>query len=180
VYAAAARHNGHPVNSLADIGLNGNTSGQFRAAFDNSGLRLHDIAYNRGDKIRKRPQAEVTARSRWQRRKTQLDREVRLHLNQYSNDLKTLRGMNDAEPPFADDRSIQSSVHAACRAGVPKRVLFEAWRRLTTSFLLRSFLLLTGGCAAEQAVRRTPDAGRYVLADVVASGPAMFDTARLD
>jgi glycosyltransferase involved in cell wall biosynthesis len=39
---------------------------------------------------------------------------------------------------------------------------------------------LTGGCAAEAAVRRAPDAGRYVLADVVASGPAMFDTARLD
>ena len=39
---------------------------------------------------------------------------------------------------------------------------------------------LTGACAAEDAVRRAPDAGRYVLADVVASGPAMFDTARLD
>jgi SAM-dependent methyltransferase len=50
VYAAAARHNGHPVNSLVDIGLNGNTPEQFRTAFDNSGLRLLDIAYNRGDK----------------------------------------------------------------------------------------------------------------------------------
>jgi hypothetical protein len=39
---------------------------------------------------------------------------------------------------------------------------------------------LTGASAAEEAVRRTPDAGRYVLADVVAGGPAMFDTARLD
>ncbi len=39
---------------------------------------------------------------------------------------------------------------------------------------------LTGVCAAEQEVRRTPDAGRYVLTDAVASGPAMFDTARLD
>jgi hypothetical protein len=39
---------------------------------------------------------------------------------------------------------------------------------------------LTGACAAEQAVRRTPDAGRYVLAEASASGPAMFDTARLD
>jgi hypothetical protein len=38
----------------------------------------------------------------------------------------------------------------------------------------------TGACAAEEAVRRTPDGGRYVLADGVASGPAMFDTARLD
>ena len=39
---------------------------------------------------------------------------------------------------------------------------------------------LTGACAAEQAVRRAPDAGRFVLSDLVASGPAMFDTTRLD
>jgi glycosyltransferase involved in cell wall biosynthesis len=39
---------------------------------------------------------------------------------------------------------------------------------------------LTGANAAEEAVHRAADAGRYVLADVVASGPAMFDTARLD
>ena len=37
---------------------------------------------------------------------------------------------------------------------------------------------LTGTSAPEQAVRRTP-AGRYVLGDVVARGPAIFDTARL-
>ncbi|WP_461480013.1 hypothetical protein [Mycobacterium sp. HUMS_1102779] len=39
---------------------------------------------------------------------------------------------------------------------------------------------LTGATAAEQAVRRAPDAGRYLLTDGMASGPAMFDTARLD
>jgi tetratricopeptide (TPR) repeat protein len=39
---------------------------------------------------------------------------------------------------------------------------------------------LTEMSALEPTVRRTPDAGRYVLADVVASGPAMFDTTRLD
>lgn len=39
---------------------------------------------------------------------------------------------------------------------------------------------LTGASAAEQAVRRAPDAGRYLLTDVMASGPAMLDTARLD
>ena len=50
MYAAAARFNGHPVGSLLDIGLNGNTPDQFRAAFDESGLRLLDIACNRGDK----------------------------------------------------------------------------------------------------------------------------------
>ena len=39
---------------------------------------------------------------------------------------------------------------------------------------------LTGACAPQQAVRRAPDAGRYVLTDMMASGPAMFDTALLD
>jgi hypothetical protein len=39
---------------------------------------------------------------------------------------------------------------------------------------------LTGISAPEQMVRRTTDAGRYVLAETVARGPAMFDTARLD
>jgi hypothetical protein len=39
---------------------------------------------------------------------------------------------------------------------------------------------LTGVCAADAAVRRTPHAGRYVLTDEMASGPAMFDTTRLD
>ncbi|WP_156688299.1 hypothetical protein [Mycobacterium sp. Marseille-P9652] len=39
---------------------------------------------------------------------------------------------------------------------------------------------LTGASAAEEAVRRAPDTGRYLLTDVVASGPAMFETARLD
>ena len=39
---------------------------------------------------------------------------------------------------------------------------------------------LTGTSAAEVSVRRAPDAGRYVLTDAVARGPAMFDTARVD
>jgi glycosyltransferase involved in cell wall biosynthesis len=39
---------------------------------------------------------------------------------------------------------------------------------------------LTGACATEDIVRRAADAGRYVLTDLVARGPAMFDTARLD
>ena len=39
--------------------------------------------------------------------------------------------------------------------------------------------MLTGTCAAEQEVRRTPDAGRYVLTDAPYTGPAMVDTARL-
>jgi tetratricopeptide (TPR) repeat protein len=39
---------------------------------------------------------------------------------------------------------------------------------------------LTGICAPEHTVRRTPDAGRYVLVETVAKGPSMFDTAGLD
>jgi hypothetical protein len=45
---------------------------------------------------------------------------------------------------------------------------------------LADAVALTGTSAAERLVRRTPDAGRYLLTDVVASGPAMFDTTRLD
>lgn len=39
---------------------------------------------------------------------------------------------------------------------------------------------LTGTSAAEDTVRRAPDAGRYVLTNTVAHGPAMLHTARLD
>jgi glycosyltransferase involved in cell wall biosynthesis len=39
---------------------------------------------------------------------------------------------------------------------------------------------LIGICAAEAEVRRSPDAGRYVLTDTTSSGPAMFDAPRLD
>jgi hypothetical protein len=39
---------------------------------------------------------------------------------------------------------------------------------------------LTCACAAEQAVHRAPEAGRYVPTEEIASGPAMFHTTRLD
>jgi len=39
---------------------------------------------------------------------------------------------------------------------------------------------LTGANAPEDVVRRTADGGRYVLTNMFASGPAMFDAARLD
>ncbi|MGB7144746.1 MAG: glycosyl transferase, partial [Mycobacterium sp.] len=39
---------------------------------------------------------------------------------------------------------------------------------------------LSGVSAPEATVRRTPDGGRYVLTGVMAYGPAMFDTGRLD
>lgn len=37
----------------------------------------------------------------------------------------------------------------------------------------------TGTCAPEAAVKRAPEAGRYVLTDTLAIGPAMYDTERL-
>ncbi len=40
--------------------------------------------------------------------------------------------------------------------------------------------VLTGTSAAEQIVHRAPEAGRYLVTDAPACGPAMFDTARLD
>ncbi|MBW0016944.1 MAG: glycosyl transferase, partial [Mycobacterium sp.] len=41
-------------------------------------------------------------------------------------------------------------------------------------------LTLTATSAPETAVGHSPDAGRYVLTESIANGPAMFDTARLD
>ncbi len=56
--------------------------------------------------IRKRPEAEIAACGRWQRSNVQPEREIRLHLNQYRNDLKTLKSTNQDTPPFADDGPI--------------------------------------------------------------------------
>jgi len=39
---------------------------------------------------------------------------------------------------------------------------------------------LSGASAPDSAVRRNPDAGRYLLTRGVANGPSMFDTERLD
>ena len=39
---------------------------------------------------------------------------------------------------------------------------------------------LTGASAAQQAIRRAPNAGRYLLTEAMANGPAMFDVARLN
>ncbi|OOK76801.1 hypothetical protein BZL29_3257 [Mycobacterium kansasii] len=45
---------------------------------------------------------------------------------------------------------------------------------------LADAVTLTGVSAPEQSVRRTPEAGRYLLTDAIARGPAIFDTQRLD
>ena len=56
--------------------------------------------------IRKRPNEEIETGGRWQRPSTQPDREIRLHLNQYRNDLQTLKTNNDDKPPFTDEEPI--------------------------------------------------------------------------
>lgn len=56
--------------------------------------------------IRKRPDAEVLAGGRWQRLNEQPSQEMRLHLNQYKNDLQTLKQINAGSPPFADDKPL--------------------------------------------------------------------------
>lgn len=53
--------------------------------------------------VRKRPEAEVHARGRWQRTSEQPSRELRLHLNQHRNDLQTLKEANKSVPVFSDD-----------------------------------------------------------------------------
>jgi SAM-dependent methyltransferase len=50
VIARAARHQGGPVTSLFDIGLNGFTPADYRRAFPREGLVPVEIHYNAGDK----------------------------------------------------------------------------------------------------------------------------------
>lgn len=53
--------------------------------------------------IRKRPEPEISAGGRWQRPAGQPGLEMRLHLNQYRNDLQTLKKSNVTAPPFTDE-----------------------------------------------------------------------------
>jgi SAM-dependent methyltransferase len=55
--------------------------------------------------IRKRSDAEVAAGAR-QRNAPKPDREMRLHLNQYRDDQKTLRAANAGNPPFRNESEI--------------------------------------------------------------------------
>ena len=57
--------------------------------------------------IRKRTTEEVTEGGRWRRPAAkQPPREVLSHLNQYRDDLQTLKRANDAAPPFTNDADI--------------------------------------------------------------------------
>ncbi len=56
--------------------------------------------------LRKRPISERNEVGRWARSKQQPDQEVLLHLNQYRNDLRTLKEGNHKAAPFIDNSPI--------------------------------------------------------------------------
>lgn len=56
--------------------------------------------------IRKRPQTEVEAGGWWARPTQQPEREVRLHLNQYKEDMKMMKQSNQGRPPFDNDSEV--------------------------------------------------------------------------
>ncbi len=56
--------------------------------------------------IRKRPSTEVDAGGRWVRTKQQPEREMRLHLNQYMDDMKSIKQGNVRHAPFENDSPI--------------------------------------------------------------------------
>lgn len=53
--------------------------------------------------VRKRPQPEVEARGRWQRPAELPDRELRIHFNQYRDDMRAMKSSNEGEAPFQND-----------------------------------------------------------------------------
>lgn len=56
--------------------------------------------------IRKRTKSEVQDRGRWRRPAEQPAPDVRIHLNQYRDDLQTLKRSNVATPPFQNDAEL--------------------------------------------------------------------------
>ena len=56
--------------------------------------------------IRKRPNEELEAGGRWARPSGQPEKEFRLHLNQYRDDLQTLKQNNQGKPPFENDQPL--------------------------------------------------------------------------
>jgi hypothetical protein len=53
--------------------------------------------------IRKRSAAEVDAGGRWMRTTQQPEQEMRLHLNQYKDDMQMMKQSNQGRPPFSND-----------------------------------------------------------------------------
>lgn len=56
--------------------------------------------------VRRRPAAEIQDRGRWRRDDAQPSREMRVHLNQHREDLRTLKQANSERPPFTNDDPI--------------------------------------------------------------------------
>lgn len=56
--------------------------------------------------VRKRPASEVEAGGRCARASQQPEREIRLHLNQYRDDMQMLKNSNQGRPPFENDSEI--------------------------------------------------------------------------
>ncbi|MBI3901594.1 MAG: methyltransferase domain-containing protein [Nitrosomonadales bacterium] len=56
--------------------------------------------------IRKRTAAEVQAGGRWSRTAQQPERELRLHLNQYQDDMQMMKQSNQGCPPFENDSAL--------------------------------------------------------------------------
>lgn len=53
--------------------------------------------------IRKRPVTEVEAGGRWVRSTQQPARELRVHLNQYKDDMQSMKQSNQGQPPFTNE-----------------------------------------------------------------------------
>ncbi len=56
--------------------------------------------------IRKRTDEEIAAGGRWQRTTEQPEREARIHLNQYKDDVKAMKQNNEGAPPFTNDDAL--------------------------------------------------------------------------
>ena len=56
--------------------------------------------------IRKRPVAEIEAGGRWMRPTQQPDQEMKVHLNQYMDDMQMMKTSNNGRPPFFNDSEI--------------------------------------------------------------------------
>lgn len=56
--------------------------------------------------LRKRPAAEVADMGRWRRPVEQPERELRLHFNQYRDDMQSMKSGNNTHPPFTNDNDI--------------------------------------------------------------------------
>lgn len=56
--------------------------------------------------LRRRPEEEIQAGGRWDRSHQQPEREIRLHLNQYKDDMQMMKVSNIDKPPFFNDSEI--------------------------------------------------------------------------